>query len=123
MRPRPLPVTVAILIALCGVLNALFPWWVNTVQPEEDIPTVVVFVTAVVGVAGLVGAAGLWMLRKWGVWLTVTVAATCHAAVGAKAIPGTASKMLSTKTIMVISFVLIIVLVMLLTWRRSFTAS
>ncbi len=101
----------------------MLPWWASTVQPEEDIPTVVVFVTVVVGVAGLVGAAGLWMLRKWGVWLTVivSVVSVLDAAPGIAFAPTAAWQVAATVTVML--FVLIIVLVMLPTWRRSFTAS
>jgi hypothetical protein len=69
MRSRPLPVTLAaILLALFGVLNLLAPLF-----PTEGIPAVVVYLAVVVGVVGLLGAAGLWMLRKWGIWLTTAV--------------------------------------------------
>src|SRR5215217_8970783 len=74
MRPRPLPVTVAaILLALFSVPNLVFPLWANIVQPEEEMPAFIVYLTVAVGVAGLVGAAGLWMLRKWGIWLAIGV--------------------------------------------------
>jgi hypothetical protein len=69
MRSRPLPVTVAtILLALFSVLTLLSPLF-----PTEGIPADVDYLAVVVGVVGLVGAAGLWMLRKWGLWLTIGI--------------------------------------------------
>src|SRR5918995_3705469 len=74
MRSRPLTVTVAaILLALFSVPNLLFPLWAESIPREEVVPALVVYTTVVVGVAGLVGAAGLWMLRKWSLWLTIVV--------------------------------------------------
>jgi uncharacterized membrane protein (DUF2068 family) len=29
----------------------------------------------VLGIAGLIAAAGLWMLKKWSIWLTIIVSA------------------------------------------------
>jgi len=46
--------------------------------PSEGVPALVVVYSGVaLGVAGLVAAAagGLWMLKKWGVWLAVVVCA------------------------------------------------
>src|ERR687894_2779483 len=74
MRSRPLTVTVAaILLALFSVPNLLFPLWAEAIPREEEVPALVLYTTVVVGVAGFVGAAGLWMLRKWSLWLTIVV--------------------------------------------------
>src|SRR5918997_2707907 len=76
MRSPPQTVAVAaILLALFSVLNLLFPLWAEAIPREEEVPALVVYTTVVVGVAGLVGAAGLWMLRKWSIWLTIVVSA------------------------------------------------
>ncbi len=69
MRPRPQTVTVAaILLALFSVLNVLFPF-----SPIEGIPEAAVYIGVVAGAIGLVGAAGLWLLRRWGLWITIIV--------------------------------------------------
>src|ERR671910_1942504 len=74
MRSRPQTVTVAaILLALFSMPNLLFPLWAEAIPREEEVPALIVYTTVVVGVAGLVGAAGLWMLRKWSLWLTIVV--------------------------------------------------
>ena|SRR3712207_6679048 len=65
MRARPLPVTVAaVLLALFSLANLLSPLMV---------PDGVLALVVVLGVAGLIGAAGLWMLKRWSVWLTIVV--------------------------------------------------
>jgi len=101
MRSRPLPVTVAaILMALFSVLNLLFP-----LLPTEEMPAVVVYGVGVLGVAGLVATAGLWLLRKWSIWLTIVVSVLNILA----AAPGMTE--------------LVIVLVVLPTSRRAFASS
>jgi hypothetical protein len=70
MRSRPLPVTVAAVIqavfSLLSVPGPLLPG-------SEGVPAVVIYGGIVLGVAGLVASAGLWMLKKWGLWLTVII--------------------------------------------------
>ncbi len=64
---RPLSVTIAaVLLALFSVLNLAFPLF-----PTEGIPAFVVYSGVVLGIIGLVAVAGLWMLRKWSIWLEV----------------------------------------------------
>jgi hypothetical protein len=116
MRSRPLPVTLAaILLALFGVLNLLAPLF-----PTEGIPAVVVYLAVVVGVVGLLGAAGLWMLRKWGIWLTIVVCVLniLSAAPGLTEALNTALQVAATVTVVV--FALIIVLVVLPSSRCAF---
>ena len=73
---RPLSVAIAaILLALLSVLIDLsFPLWADAI-PRDDggAPAFVFYLTVVVGVVGLIGAAGLWMLRRWGIWLAIVV--------------------------------------------------
>ncbi len=70
MSPRPLPVTVAAIIqALFSLLSLPGP----LLPGSEGIPAVVLYSGIVLGVAGLVASAGLWMLKKWGLWLTIIV--------------------------------------------------
>src|SRR5215210_1530930 len=70
MRSRPLPVTVAaILQALFSLLSLPGP----LVPGSEGVPEVVLYGGIVLGVGGLVASAGLWMLKSWGLWLTIVV--------------------------------------------------
>jgi hypothetical protein len=124
MRSRPLTVTVAaILLALFSLLNLLFPLWAEAIPREEEVTALVVYTTVVVGVAGLVGAAGLWMLRKWSLWLTIVVSVlnVLDAAAGVAGAPNAALQVAAT--VMVVGFALIIVLVVFPSSRRAFAAS
>jgi uncharacterized membrane protein (DUF2068 family) len=65
MQARPLPVTIAtVLLALLSLANLLSPLM---------LPDGVVALVVVLGVAGLIGAVGLWMLKRWSLWLTIIV--------------------------------------------------
>ena len=125
MSPRPLPVTVAaILLALFSVLFDLsFPLWAEAIPREDKVPAVVVYTSVVVGVVALVGATGLWMLKKWGVWLTIVVCALniLDAAGGVVGAPNAALQVASA--IGVLGFALIIVLVVLPPSQRAFAAA
>ena len=123
MRSRPLTVTVAaMLLALFSVPNLLFPLWAEAIPREEEVPALVVYTTVVVGVAGLVGAAGLWMLRKWSLWLTLVVCVlnVLDAAARVAGAPNAALQVAAT--VMVVGFALIIVLVVLPSSRRALAA-
>ena len=120
MRSRPLPVTVAaIVLALFSVLYDLsFPLWA-----EEELPVFSVYLIVVVGVVGLVAAAGLWMLRRWGFFLTVIVSmlnilvAAPWIAVESQA----TGKLLAGVT--TVGFALVLVLVMQSSSRRALDAT
>ena len=117
MRSRPLPVTVAaVLLALLSLFN-LVPLTV------EGMPAVVVYGALVLGIAGLVAAAGLWLLKRWAVWLAVAVCALnlLSAAPGIPFAPDAALRVAATAT--VLASALIIVLVVLPTSRRAFRAA
>ena len=117
MRSRPTSVTVAaVLLALSSLLN-LVP------LPVEGVPAVVVYGALVLGVVGLVAAAGLWVLKRWGVWLAVAVSALnlVSAAPGIFAAPTAALRVAATTGVVVSA--LIIVLVVLPASRRAFAAS
>ena len=124
MRSRPLTVTVAaILLALFSLLNLLFPLWAEFTPREEEVPALVVYTTVVVGVAGFLGAAGLWMLRRWSLWLTIVVCVlnVLDAAAGVAGAPNAALQVAGT--VMVVGFALIIVLVVLPTSRQALAAA
>ncbi len=112
---RPLSVTIAaVLLALFSVLNLAFPLF-----PTQGIPAFVVYSGVALGVIGLVAAAGLWMLRKWGIWLTIIVSVLniLSAAPGVAAAPNGALQAAATVTVVV--FALIVVLVVLPASRRA----
>lgn len=112
---RPITVTIgAILLALFSVLNLAFPLF-----PTEGIPAFVVYLGVALGVIGLVAAAGLWMLRKWSIWLTVIISVLniLAAAPGVAAAPNGALQAAATATVVV--FALVGVLVVLPISRRA----
>jgi uncharacterized membrane protein (DUF2068 family) len=117
MHSRPTSVTVAaVLLALSSLLN-LVP------LPVEGVPAVVVYGALVLGVVGLVAAAGLWLLKRWGFWLAVAVSALnlLSAAPGIFAAPTAALRVAATTGVLVSA--LIIVLVVVPSSRRAFSAS
>ena len=123
MRSRPQTVTLAaILLALFSMPNLLFPLWAEAIPREEEVPALVLYTTVVVGVAGFVGAAGLWMLRKWSLWLTIGVCVlnVLDAAAGVAGAPNAALQVAAT--VMVVGFALIIVLVVLPSSRQALAA-
>ena len=120
MRLRPQPVTVAAilmaLISLVGLPGPLLPG-------SEEVPAVVIYGGIVLGVAGLVATVGLWMLKKWGFWLTIIVSVLnlLSAAPGVAFAPNAALQ--AAATVGVVVPTLIIVLVVLPSSRRAFAAT
>jgi len=119
MSTRPLPVTIAailmVLISLVGLPGPLLPG-------SEEVPAVVIYGGIVLGIVGLVAAFGLWMLKKWGFWLTVVVSVLnlLSAAPGIVFAPSAAVQVFAAVGVVVPA--LIIVLVVLPTSRRTFAA-
>lgn len=118
MHTRPQPVTVAVvLLALLSLLN-----FVSPLLPT-DYPTIVLFLGGALGVVGLLAAVGLWMLRRWGLLLTIIVSVLniVLAAPGIAVEPHATGKLLAGVT--AVGFALIIMLVMRLNSRRAFAAT
>ena len=118
MPARPQPVTVAaILLALLSLPNVLYPL---LALEGELVP--LIYLTVAFGVAGLIAAAGLWMLKRWALWLTIIVCLLggifSWAPVIAQA-PTVLHQGLAA--VVVAGSVLIIVLVLLPTSRRAYT--
>ena len=119
MLARPQTVTVAavlqVLLSLANLASPLFPL--------EGVPEFVVYLGVALGVAGLLASAGLWMLRKWSIWLTIIVSGRdlLSAAPGMAFAPHIALQVAAAVTVVVST--LIIVLVVLPTSRRAFVAS
>jgi len=66
------------------------------------------------GALGLVGAAGLWMLKRWALWLVIIVC-VLNILVNAPEITSPLA------AIVVVSFALVILLVVLPTSRRAYS--
>ena len=112
---RPLSATIAaVLLGLFSVLNLAFPLF-----PTEGIPAFVVYSGVALGVIGLAAAAGLWMLRKWSIWLAIIVSVLniLAAAPGIAEAPNGALQAAATATVVV--FALIVTLVVLPASRRA----
>ena len=125
MRSRPRPVTVAaiLLVLFTMLFDVSFPLWAEAIPREDELPAVAIYLTVVLGVVGLVGAAGLWMLKKWGIWLSsvVCVLNILDAAGGVVGAQNAAVQVAAA--IGLIGFALIIVLIVLPTSRRAFTVA
>jgi uncharacterized membrane protein (DUF2068 family) len=116
MSARPLPVTLAaILLAVLSLANLLTP-----LMPAGP-PASAVYILMGLGVLGLVGALGLWMLKRWALWLTIVVSVLniLAAAPGLVFAPTLTLKLLAT--IGVVGFALVILLAVLPGPRRAYT--
>ena len=83
---------------------------------------VVLYSGIVLGVAGLVASAGLWILKKWGLWLTifVNVLGGLSAAPGVGAAPNAALQVAATVAVL-ISVLVIVLVVLPSSWRALAT--
>jgi uncharacterized membrane protein (DUF2068 family) len=79
----------------------------------------------VLGVLGLIGAAGLWMLKRWALWLTIVVCVCVCVLNILSAAPGLAFAPTPTQralaTVGVVGFALVILLVVVPNSRRAYT--
>ena len=117
MSARPLPVTVAVvLLALLSFANVL-----TTFLPSGGVPAFVIYLGGLLGVLGLIGAGGLWMLKRWALWLTIVVSVLniLSAAPGLAFAPTATLRVLAT--VGVVGFALVIVLAVLPGMRRTYT--
>jgi len=117
VRARPLPVTVAaILLVLFSLANLLTPF-----LPMEGVPAFVVYLGVALGVAGLLAAAGLWILKRWALWLTIVVSVLniLSAAPGLAFAPNAGLRVGATLT--VVGFAVVVLLVVLPNSRRAYT--
>jgi len=89
---------------------------------SDAVPAVVLYGGIVLGVVGLIASVGLWLLKRWSLWLTVVVSALnlLLAAPGIAFAPG-GLKVFAAVTVLVSA--VIIVLVVRPVSRRALTAS
>jgi uncharacterized membrane protein (DUF2068 family) len=117
---RPLPVnSAAIILALFSLASLPLP----LLPGAEEVPTVVLYGGTVLSIVGLIAAVGLWMMKKWSLWLTIVVSVLniLSSAPGIVMAPDAASKAIVVVGIVVPA--LIIMLVVLPTSRRAFAAA
>ena len=117
MTIRPLPVTIAVvLLTILSLANLLSP-----LMPSGGVPTFVVYLGVALGVLGLIGALGLWMLKRWALWLTIVISVLniLSAAPGLAFAPTPTLKVLAT--IGVVGFAVVIVLAVLPGPHRTYT--
>jgi uncharacterized membrane protein (DUF2068 family) len=116
MRARPLPVTIAtLLLALGSLINLLAP----LMLPAEA--GSIVYLIIMLGVLGLVAAGGLWMLKRWALWLTIVVSVLNILAAAPGLVFATDLSGRVLATIGVVGFALVILLVVLPGSRRAYT--
>ncbi len=116
MSARPQTVTIAaILLTLGSLANFLAP----LMLPAEA--GSVVYVIIVLGVLGLVAAGGLWMLKRWALWLTIVVSVLNILAAAPGLVFATELSGRLLATIGVVGFALVILLAVLPGSRRTYT--
>jgi hypothetical protein len=124
MRSRPQAVTVAaILMALFSVMNLPGPWWYAIPGAMEQTPMFVLYSGIVLAVVGIVAAVGLWVLKKWGFWLTIVVSVINILLNVSGVVMALGAPLKAAIAVQTIGFVLVIVLLVLPTSRRELTAS
>jgi uncharacterized membrane protein (DUF2068 family) len=116
MRSRPLPVSIAaILLVLGSLVNFLAP----LMLPAEAGSAA--FIIVALGALGLVAAGGLWMLKRWALWLTVVVAVLNILAAAPGLVFATDFSGRALATMGVVGFALVILLAVLPGPRRTYT--
>ena len=128
MHTRPQPVTTAVVsLALLSLLNFTPPLVTSPLYTSPSLhtnyPTIVLFVGIALGVLGLLAAGGLWMLRRWGLLLTIIVSVLNIL----WAAPWIAVESLATGKLLAgvttVGFALVLFLVMQRSSRRAFDAT
>jgi uncharacterized membrane protein (DUF2068 family) len=112
----------AILQVLLNLLNLPGPWW-YLFPGTEDVPPFILYTGIVLAILGIVASVGLWMLRRWGFWLTIVVS-VLNILLGLPGVfgaPGAGLK--AAIAVQTIGFVLVIALIVLPTSRRIFAAA
>jgi uncharacterized membrane protein (DUF2068 family) len=116
VRTRPQTVTIAaILLALLSLANFLAPLMLPAGAGS------VVYLIIVLGVLGLVAAGGLWMLKRWALWLTIVVSVLNILAAAPGLVFATELTGRALATIGVVGFALVILLAVLPGSRRAYT--
>jgi uncharacterized membrane protein (DUF2068 family) len=124
MNSRPQTVTAAaILLALFSLMNFPGPWWYAVPGAMEETPTFIIYSGIVLGIVGIVAVVGLWRLSTWGFWLTIIVCVINILLSVPAPVMVQSGGLLALIAVQTIGFVLVIVLVVIPTSRRAWTAS
>jgi len=117
MSARPLSVSVAAIVLGLGSLTNLGTWLIAT----GGMSAFVIYSNFMLGVAGLAATGGLWLLKRWGMWLALLVSALniLFAAPALLFAPTSTQRVLAT--ISIVGFGLVILLVVLPNSRRAYT--
>ena len=67
--PRPVTMTIALVVFLLLTAFNLITFFL----PGGPPPIIVYYALTVGGIGGLIAAVGLWMLKRWGLWLTIGI--------------------------------------------------
>lgn len=119
-RVRPVAVTVAVILSALLILGNLVAPALPSGSGDDKVPAFIIVLGVVLGVIGIAAAIGLWMLRKWGMILTVVITALnlLSSAPGVAAGPNTGIKILAGVSVLISAA--IIVLVLLPESRRAY---
>jgi hypothetical protein len=69
--PRPLTITLAAVLLGLVSIASLIP----SPSLEEGVPAIVTYSSYVLGILGVAAAIGLWLRKRWGMWLAIVVSA------------------------------------------------
>jgi uncharacterized membrane protein (DUF2068 family) len=113
--PRPLTITIAAILLMLFSATSLIP----ESLPEGG-PAIVIYAGYASAVLGIVAAVGLWLSKKWGMWLALVVSALTilSAAPGIVFAPTTTLWLLAT--VGVVLYAVIIALVLMPQSRRAY---
>ena len=111
-----------ILLVLLSLMDFPFPWLLLFPGVEEP-PAFVLYSGIVLGTVGLVAAVGLWMMKPWSLWATVTVCVLNFLLGAPGVVMAPIAAIGATNTALEVVAVLIIVLVVLSSSRRALVAA
>jgi uncharacterized membrane protein (DUF2068 family) len=110
-------------MALFSLMNFPGPWWYLVPGAVEVTPMFVIYSGIVLGIVGIVAAVGLWMVKKWGFWLTIVVSVVNILFNVFGLLMVASPGLLAIIAVQTIGFVLLIALVVLPTSRHAFAAT
>ena len=117
---RPLPVTLAVVLSVLLIIGNLASPALPQGAGEEQVPIVVIVLGVALGLVGIAAAVGLWLLRRWGMLLTLVVTALNLPASAPGVAFGPAPWIQVLAAVAVLACIAIIVLVLLPEARRAY---
>jgi uncharacterized membrane protein (DUF2068 family) len=107
-----MPVTIAVILSVLVIIGNFASPILPNGSGEDTVPTSVIVIGFVLAMIGIVAAIGLWLLRKWGMILTIVVMAInlLLAVPGIPFGPGMAVRVLSALFALVCAATIVLVL-------------